>query len=140
MTARRTGPASTPARSSPATPSTGQRLVTGDAVNVAARLEQAAPRDEILIGESTYRLVRDAVEVEAVEPLELKGKAERVPAYRLLARRATSADAVRRDAAPLVGRDAELARARGARSTRRVRRSRCRLVTLSATPASASRA
>src|SRR6266550_7871920 len=65
-------------------PSTGQRLVTGDTVNTAARLEQAAPTDEILLGEPTYRLVRHAVEVETVEPLEAKGKAERVPAYRLL--------------------------------------------------------
>jgi class 3 adenylate cyclase/tetratricopeptide (TPR) repeat protein len=65
-------------------PVAGQRLVTGDAVNVAARLEQAAPALEVLVGESTYRLVRDAVEVEPVEPLELKGKSERVPAYRLL--------------------------------------------------------
>jgi class 3 adenylate cyclase len=38
----------------------GQRLTTGDAVNVAARLEQAAPPLEVLIGESTHRLVRDA--------------------------------------------------------------------------------
>ena len=67
-----------------------QRLVTGDTVNVAARLEQAAPAYEVLIGEPTYRLVRDAVEVEAVEPLELKGKAERVAAYRLLCGRAGS--------------------------------------------------
>ena len=65
-------------------PATGQRLVTGDTVNVAARLEQAAPPTEVLIGELTYRLVRGAVEVEEVEPLELKGKSEPVPAYRLL--------------------------------------------------------
>src|SRR5207253_7487811 len=65
-------------------PSTGQRLVTGDTVNTAARLEQAAPACEVLIGEPTDRLTRDAVEVEEIEPLELKGKAERVPAYRLL--------------------------------------------------------
>jgi len=65
--------------------STGQRLITGDAVNVAARLEQAAGEREALLGELTYRLVRDAVDVEPVEPLELKGKSERVPAYRLIA-------------------------------------------------------
>src|SRR5262249_13940355 len=53
--------------------STRQRLVTGDTVNVAARLEQAAPAYEVLIGELTYQLVRDSVEVEEVEPLELKG-------------------------------------------------------------------
>jgi class 3 adenylate cyclase len=65
-------------------PSTGQRLVTGDTVNTAARLEQAAPALEVLLGDPTYKLVRNAVEVEAVEPLQLKGKAENVPAYRLL--------------------------------------------------------
>ena len=85
-----------------------QRLVTGDAVNVAARLEQAAPELEVLIGEPTYRLVRGAVDVESVEPLELKGKSERVPAYRLLSVR-SGAMLPRRLDAPLVGREAELA-------------------------------
>src|SRR5256884_4893222 len=61
-----------------------QRLVTGDAVNVAARLEQAAPALEVLIGEPTYRLVRHTGEVEPGEPLEVKGKSERGPAYPLL--------------------------------------------------------
>ena len=46
----------------------GDALVTGDAVNVAARLEQAAEPGEILLGEPTLQLARDAVEVEAVEP------------------------------------------------------------------------
>ena len=64
---------------------TEERLATGDAVNVAARLEQAAEPGEVLIGEATLRLVREAVVVEPVEPLALKGKAEPVPAYRLLA-------------------------------------------------------
>ncbi len=65
-------------------PNAEQRLATGDAVNVAARLEQAAPANEVLIGEVTYDLVHAYVDVEQVEPLELKGKAERVPAYRLV--------------------------------------------------------
>ena len=89
-------------------PSTGQRLVTGDAVNVAARLEQAAGEREVLLGELTYRLVRDDVQVEEVEPLELKGKSEPVPAYRLLGVRETSDESARRTA-PLVGREEELA-------------------------------
>jgi class 3 adenylate cyclase/tetratricopeptide (TPR) repeat protein len=63
---------------------TEERLATGDAVNVAARLEQAAQPDEILIGEEAFALVRDAVEADAIEPLELKGKGEPVPAYRLV--------------------------------------------------------
>src|SRR6266536_2742712 len=57
-----------------------QHLVTGDTMNVAARLEQAAPTSEILIGEQTYQLVRGAVDVEAVDPMRLKGKPEPVPA------------------------------------------------------------
>ncbi len=90
-------------------PTTGQRLVTGDTVNVAARLEQAAPPTEVLIGELTYRLVRGAVEVEEVEPLELKGKAERVPAYRLLAVSDATEGFQRRQDAPMVGREREMA-------------------------------
>jgi len=86
-----------------------QRLVTGDAVNVAARLEQAAPTLEILIGESTYRLVRHAVEVEVVEPLELKGKSERIPAYRLLSASREADSVARNRQATLVGREQELA-------------------------------
>jgi len=106
----------------------GQRLVTGDTVNVAARLEQAAPECEVLIGEPTYRLVRDAVEVEPVEPLELKGKAERVPAYRLLSAGGAEAFARRLDT-PMVGRDPELATIRG-RFQQAVRERRAQLVTV----------
>jgi hypothetical protein len=86
----------------------GQRLTTGDAVNVAARLEQAASPLEVLIGESTLRLVRDVVDVEPVGSLELKGKPEPMPAYRLVAVReqATRPEPAGR---PLVGRDPELA-------------------------------
>ena len=89
-------------------PSSGQRLVTGDAVNVAARLEQAAAPGEVLLGESTYRLVKDAVEVEPVEPLELKGKSERVPAFRLVTVLADVAGHERHLDSPLVGRVKEL--------------------------------
>jgi class 3 adenylate cyclase len=63
---------------------TEERLATGDTVNVAARLQQAAAPNEILIGAATLELVRNAVEVEPVEPLELKGKAEPVPSFRLV--------------------------------------------------------
>ena len=108
--------------------STGQRLATGDTVNVAARLEQAAPEGEVLIGESTYRLVRDAVEVSPVPPLDLKGKSEPVPAYQLLA--VTGGEAITRRAdLPLVGREAELA---AALETFRscVDEGRCRLLTV----------
>jgi len=89
-------------------PSTGQRLVGGDAVNVAARLEQAAGAQEVLLGDLTYRLVRDAVEVEPVEPLELKGKTEPVPAFRLVSVTDRGEGWARRRDAPMVGRETEL--------------------------------
>ncbi len=56
----------------------------GDTINVAARLEGLAAPGEILISESTARLVTGYVRVEAVGPLEVKGKGEPVPAYRVL--------------------------------------------------------
>ena len=90
--------------------STGEGFATGDTVNVAARLEQAAPPGEILIGEPTYRLVRDAVKVEPVDALTLKGKSEPVPAYRLLEADLWAAGYARRHDVPLVGRRAELQR------------------------------
>jgi class 3 adenylate cyclase/tetratricopeptide (TPR) repeat protein len=113
-------------------PSAQQRLVVGDPVNVAARLEQAAPALEVLIGEPTYRLVRNAVDVETVEPLALKGKEERVPAYRLVAVR--DADAMpRREDAPLLGRETEL-RALEAVYREAVLGSACRLVAVLGDP------
>jgi class 3 adenylate cyclase/tetratricopeptide (TPR) repeat protein len=84
----------------------GDSLVTGDAVNVAARLEQAASPGEVLLGAQTYGLVRDAVEVELLPPLEAKGKAAPLTAYRLVAVTGETAVARRLDA-PLVGRERE---------------------------------
>jgi class 3 adenylate cyclase/tetratricopeptide (TPR) repeat protein len=82
----------------------GQRIVTGDAVNVAARLEAAAAPGEILLGAETHALVRAAVSSEAVDPLTLKGKAEPVPAWRLTAVLDTTFRHARPLEAPLVGR------------------------------------
>src|SRR5215217_5426255 len=85
---------------------TSERLATGDAVNVAARLEQAAAPGEVLIGEATYALVHEAVVAEPVKPLALKGKSEPVAAYRLL----SVLDAPERShTTRFVGREPELA-------------------------------
>ena len=105
---------------------TEERLATGDAVNVAARLEQAAQPGEVLIGQPTLALVRDAAEVETVDPLELKGKAEPVPAFRLLRVRDAPE---RRHGARFVGRDHELAILREAWE-RVEKERRCELVTV----------
>jgi class 3 adenylate cyclase len=91
-------------------PTTDQTLVTGDTVNTAARLEQAAPPGEILIGRPTYSLVRDAVEAEPVEAIAAKGKADLVPAYRLVSVTPGLEGHARRLDRPLVGRGVELAR------------------------------
>ncbi|MGL6278258.1 MAG: adenylate/guanylate cyclase domain-containing protein, partial [Gaiella sp.] len=105
---------------------TAERLVTGDAVNVAARLEQAAAAGEVLIGEPTLDLARAAVEVEAVGPLELKGKSAPVAAFRLL----DVHDAPERHHdTPFVGRDRELALVRSSWQ-RVIDERRCGLVTI----------
>src|SRR5438067_4916629 len=64
---------------------TEERLATGDAVNVAARLEQAARPGEVLLGGETLTLVGAAVEVGGERLLELKGKSKPVSAYPLAA-------------------------------------------------------
>jgi class 3 adenylate cyclase/tetratricopeptide (TPR) repeat protein len=87
----------------------GDSLTTGDAVNVAARLEQGAAPGETLLGESTHRLVRDAVESERVEPLDAKGKSEPVAAFRLVGLVEGAEFIPRRLDSPLVGRENELA-------------------------------
>jgi class 3 adenylate cyclase/tetratricopeptide (TPR) repeat protein len=98
-------------------------LVTGDAVNTAARLQQAAMPGEILISRATQALVRDAVEVEPIDPLDLKGKSLPVPAYRLIAVTAGADAHTRHLDSPIVGRDRELRQLREAYDHARTDRS-----------------
>ncbi len=105
---------------------TEERLATGDTVNVAARLQQAAAPGEVLIDEATLTLVREAVEIAPVDPLALKGKSEPVPAIRLLS---VLEAPERRHETPFVGRGRELALV--AEALDRVQRERrCELVTI----------
>jgi class 3 adenylate cyclase/tetratricopeptide (TPR) repeat protein len=110
----------------------GQRMVAGDAVNVAARLEQAAPEGEILLGDLTHRLVRDQVEARPLGLLALKGKSAPVAASILLGLRAGTPARGSRLAAPLIGREKELARLLEVLDD--VARRRCRLVTVLGPP------
>jgi class 3 adenylate cyclase/tetratricopeptide (TPR) repeat protein len=87
----------------------GERMVTGDAVNTAARLEQAARPGEILVGAPTYRLVRDAADVEAPRSIVAKGKDAELDTYPLLEVDGSAAPRARRLRSPLVGRERELA-------------------------------
>ena len=91
-----------------------QALVTGDAVNVAARLEQAAAPGQILIGNETQRLVRAAVQASGPRHLEVKGKSKPVIAFALETVIPDASVPARRLDVPLVGRDDELAILRAA--------------------------
>jgi class 3 adenylate cyclase/tetratricopeptide (TPR) repeat protein len=83
-------------------------LATGDAVNTAKRLEEAAGGGDILIGNVTERLVRHATQLEAVSPVEAKGKRAPVEAWRVLGAVAGADSFARRWDTPLVGRSREL--------------------------------
>jgi class 3 adenylate cyclase/tetratricopeptide (TPR) repeat protein len=87
----------------------GQDIALGDVVNVAARLEQVADAGEVLLGDATYRLARDAVTAEPLAPLALKGKGVPVEAWRLLAVKPGAAGHARRLDTPMVGREREVA-------------------------------
>src|SRR4051812_19246349 len=106
----------------------GEVFASGDAVNVAARLEQSAQPGEILVSRTTLALVRSAVEVEAAGPLDLKGKAAAVEAWRVRGL-ITEAPAGRQLETPLVGRERELGQLRVAYDQAVAERS-CRLFTV----------
>jgi len=86
-------------------------IVTGDSVNLAARLQTAAPPGGILVSESTYSRAHAAFEFGPPKVIRVKGKSQPVTVHRVLGVR------IRRGAergiaglrAPMIGRDAELA-------------------------------
>lgn len=82
----------------------GQRFVSGDAVNVAARLEQAAQAGEVLIGAKTYALVRGSIVAERADPIPAKGKSDPLVAYRLVDVAVAGAPLSRRLDSPMIGR------------------------------------
>ena len=107
--------------------------LVGDTMNVAARLEQAAPEGEVLVGQPTWRLVHHTVGLEPVEPLLVKGKSKPLAAWRLVS--ATAVDPGRAGSleTPLVGRDPELDRLRAAFDGVLAARA-CRLMTVIGAP------
>jgi class 3 adenylate cyclase/tetratricopeptide (TPR) repeat protein len=107
----------------------GQMLATGDPVNVAKRLEEAARTGEILIGEPTRRLIANAAVLEPRDQLTLKGKSAPQTAWNVLAVIEGASGYARRLDAPLIGRQAEMKQLRAAFDEAAAAR-RCRLVTL----------
>lgn len=94
--------------------STRQALVSGETVNIAARLEQHAAEGEVLIGSETRKAAGPAARTEHVGSLRLKGKAAPVTAFRLLGVTEDDPGASRRFDVPFVGRIRELALLQGA--------------------------
>ena len=106
---------------------TAERLVTGDAVNVAARLERVAAPGTVLLGAGTVQLVQGTADVSPVGSLELKGKSELVPAWELLSLRRASAE--HQPPTPMIGRTAELEKLRAVLD-QALRARSCRLFTI----------
>src|SRR5947209_4668450 len=86
---------------------TDSTFATGEAVNLAARLQQAAAPGEILVGDAAFRLTQGYIEVEDAGPLELRGFRKPIPAYRALAA-LDGQPALSKISAPFVGRESEL--------------------------------
>ena len=114
-------------------PSAGHGFVTGDAVNMAKRIEQSAGAGEILLGETTARMVEHAVATTPVGPFSVKGKAEPIRAERLERVDPSSEALPRRLDAPMVGRATEVAALLAAYS-RAVETRRPQLATVSGLP------
>jgi class 3 adenylate cyclase/tetratricopeptide (TPR) repeat protein len=104
-------------------------LATGDAVNTAKRLEEAAAGGEILIGAVTERLVRHASRLVPLAPVQAKGKSSPVEAWRVLEAIAGADSFARRLDTALVGRIRELAVLRDELTASADER-QCRLVTV----------
>jgi tetratricopeptide (TPR) repeat protein len=107
----------------------GAATIVGDALNVAARLEQSATAGDVLIGGETFAIVRHAIRAEPLEPLHVRGKADALVAYRVFGVLPGAGIRQRRHRAPIVGRAAEVGLIRGALS-RATSAELCHLVTV----------
>jgi class 3 adenylate cyclase len=116
-----------------ARPETGEGMAAGDVVNTTARMESAAPVNGVLVGETTYRATRTAIEYEDAEPVVAKGKAEPLRVWRALEPRARVETEAVVGRTPLIGREHEVDQLVGALT--RVRRERSpQLVTIVGVP------
>jgi class 3 adenylate cyclase/tetratricopeptide (TPR) repeat protein len=114
-------------------PAGTQTIASGDTVNVAARLQQAADPGDILLGRQTYRLVRDRVDAGPLQAFSLKGKSEAVAPWKLEQLHERAAGMLRRLDSPFVGREPERELLERAYRTT-VEESVCRLLALVGPP------
>ena len=108
-------------------------FATGQAVNVAARLQQSAEPNEILVGAAAHRLAEHAVELEAAGERGLNGLAAPIATWRAVGAKAPSGRPVGSHSVPLIGREVELALLRNT-FRRTVRDRRAHLVTIYGEP------
>src|SRR5919201_1220830 len=86
-----------------ARPETGEGMAAGDVVNTAARLQVTPPVNGVLVGDTTYRATRDAIDYREAAPVTAKGKAAPVPAWEAVQARARlGVDVARAHTTPLV--------------------------------------
>jgi class 3 adenylate cyclase len=108
-------------------------IVTGDVVHTAKRLEEAAEAGAVLVGPETFGLVRQAVQATPLKPLQVKGKSEPVPAWRIDEVKHGTEREVHRPKLPFVGRESELRLLREVLARVEEERS-CRIVTVLGSP------
>src|SRR3954452_536064 len=93
-----------------ARPAAGEAMVAGDVVNTAARLQQHAPVNGVVVGETTYRSTRDLFDYERLEPVSAKGKSGTIALWHAkAARRGIGVDVEPIARTPLIGREDDLA-------------------------------
>jgi class 3 adenylate cyclase len=117
-----------------ARPDAGEGMAAGDVVNTAARLQAAAPANQILVGETTYRATQLRIDYGEAATVEAKGKEEPIRVWEAMQARARfGVDVAPRPTTPLVGRQSELEQVTGALTRARRQRS-TELVTLIGVP------
>ncbi len=95
-------------------PSSGERMLAGDAINTASRIQSIAPAMGVAVGLATYEATAQLFEYEELEPATLKGKAEDVRVFHAIASRSRyGADLTRTHDTPFIGREIDLALLKG---------------------------
>ena len=92
-----------------ARPETGEAMASGDVVNTTARLQSAAPVNGLLVGESTFRATRQVIDYRDADAVDAKGKSQALRVWEALQARSRVTTEAVSTAAPLVGRERELA-------------------------------
>ena len=96
------------------TPGSGERLLAGDAINTASRIQSVAPEMGVAVGLATYDATSTVFDYEELPPVTLKGKAEPVRVFHAKAPRARfGTDLTRTHDTPFIGREIDLALLKG---------------------------